>query len=235
MLSEAQKKQKTQQHLTYVIDEIWPYSAQNTSIPSEIIELRTPLGRWTQGKIEFDQNKCVFDILSFNNFVFAWTELRSAASNIRDWWDLAVQCSKYLYSKWNHRIANPFGAMDARKKSMSIKKMRFRHFVIQHVWMRWNFSKKLSNFGRSFTPWGCLRLAWKFVDMFFRRYCKKSVPRIFLDEVGFFGKNVNFRKVVYPPRMSPFGLKICVRAFQTILQKKCSQDFFGRGGIFRKK
>ena len=59
--------------------------------------------------------------------------------------------------------------------------------------------------------------------------------KTFLVEVGFFGKSVNFRKVVYTPRMSPFGLKICERVFQTILQKNCSQDFFGWGGIFRKK
>ena len=138
---------------------------------------------WGDGrkdKIEFDQNKCVFDILSFNNFVFAWTELRSAASNIRDWWDLVVQCSKYLYSKGNHRIANPFGAMDARKKSNSIKKNTFSTF------------------------------------------CHSTC----LDEVGFFEKTLKFWKVVYPPRMSPFGLKICGDVCQTILQKKCSQDVF---------
>ena len=45
-------------------------------------------------------------------------------------------------------------------------------------------SNKLSNFGR--TPRGCLRVAWKFVDMFFRRYCKNTCPRFLLGEVGFF-------------------------------------------------
>ena len=48
----------------------------------------------------------------------------------------------------------------------------------------------------------------------------------FLVEVGFFGKSVNFRKVVYPPRMSPFGLKIRGDFFQTILQNKVFPERF---------
>ena len=36
--------------------------------------------------------------------------------------------SKYFHSKRNHRIANPFGTMDARKKSNSIKKNAFSTF-----------------------------------------------------------------------------------------------------------
>ena len=59
-------------HLTYLTDDIRSYRAQNTSILREIIELRTPLGRWTQGqKSNSIKQKCVFDILSFNNFVFS--------------------------------------------------------------------------------------------------------------------------------------------------------------------
>ena len=67
-----------------------------------------------------------------------------------------------------------------------------------------------------------------------RRYKVKS--RFVCWMRGDFSKNqFKFRKVVYPPRMSPFGLKICGDVFQTILQQNLSQDFFGWGGIFRKK
>ena len=97
------------------------------------------------------------------------------------------------------------------------------------------FRKKCQFSEGRLPPQDVLRLAWKFVSVFFRQYCKKSIPRTFLVEVEFFGKSVKFREVVYPPRMSPFGLEICERVFQTILQQNYSQDFFGRGGIFRKK
>ena len=56
----------------------------------------------------------------------------------------------------------------------------------------------------------------------------------FLVEGGFFGKSVNFRMVVYPPRMSPFGLKICERVFQTILQKSIPRTFLDEVGLFGK-
>ena len=46
-------------------------------------------------------------------------------------------------------------------------------------------------------------------------------------------KTLKFLKVVYTPRMSPFGLTICGDVFQTILQRYESRDLFGRGGIFR--
>jgi hypothetical protein len=93
-------------------------------------------------------------------------------------------------------------------------------------------SKKISYFGRSFTPRECLRLAWKFVDVFFRRYCKNTFPRFFLDEVGFFETNLKFRKVVYPPRMSPFGLKFVEMFFRQYCKNTFPRSFLDEVGFF---
>ena len=47
----------------------------------------------------------------------------------------------------------------------------------------------------------CLENLWR---CFSDDIAKILVPGVFLDEVGFFETNLKFRKVVYPPRMSPF-------------------------------